>query len=222
MKRLSLVLALTLAVPALAYAQDADRTVAGGGIAVKGWKGKIDAAAVKKGLTINDSKFAESGKDLHLTIGPAAYYWKEGDAARGNFTVGATFTEAKPSAGHPHPYGIFIGGKDLETDAPSMVYCVAYSNGTYLIRAFSAGKVVNIAPRAAHAAVAKPGADGSVTQNIAWTVKDGVATCSVNGQTVGSVDGATLAGHGITSVDGPYGLRVSHNLDVVVSGFGKK
>jgi len=222
MKRISLALAIALAVPGLALAQDADRKVAGGGIAVAGWKGKIDAAATKKGLTLNDSKFAKSGDELHLTIGPAAYYWNDSNTARGNFTVGATFKEAKPSAGHPHPYGIFIGGKDLETDAPTMVYCVAYSSGQYLVRGFAAGKVVNIAARAAHDAVAKPGADGSVTQNIQWTVKDGVASCSVNGQVVATVDGATLAGHGITSVDGPFGIRASHNLDVVVTGFGKK
>ena len=222
MKRLSFVLALTLAAPAFAYAQDADRTVAGGGISVTGWKGKVDAAAAKAGKTVNDSKFAKSGDDFHLTIGPAAYYWNDGNTAKGNFTVGATFKEPKPNAAHPHPYGIFIGGKDLATDAPTMVYCVAYSTGQVLVRGFAAGKVVNIAPRAAHPAVAKPGADGSVTQTIAWNVKDGVASCSVNGQVVATVDGATLAGHGITSVDGPYGIRASHNLDVVVSGFGKK
>lgn len=225
-KTISAVLTLSLALVASSaspvFAQDADRKVAGGGIAVSGWKGKIDAAAAAKGQSLNDSKFAQSGDDLHLTIGPAAYYWKDGDTAKGNFTVGASFKEAKPNAAHPHPYGVFIGGKDLETDAPTMVYCVAYSTGQVLVRGFAAGKVVNIAPRAAHAAVAKPGADGSVTQNIAWTVKDGVATCSVNGQAVATVDGATLAGHGITSVDGPYGIRASHNLDVVVSGFGKK
>jgi len=222
MKRLSFVLALTLAAPAFAYAQDADRTITGGGISVTGWKGKVDAAAAKAGKTVNDSKFAKSGEALHLTIGPAGYYWNDGNTAKGNFTVGATFKEAKPSAGHPHPYGIFIGGKDLATDAPTMVYCVAYSSGQYLVRGFAGGKVVNIAPRTAHASVAKPAADGSVTQAISWTVKDGVASCSVNGQVVATVDGATLTGHGITSVDGPYGIRASHNLDVVITGFGKK
>jgi opacity protein-like surface antigen len=224
MKRISLVLALalTLAAPALASAQDADRTVAGGGISVSGWKGKVDAAAAKAGKTVNDSKFAKSGDELHLTIGPAAYYWNDANTARGNFTVGATFKEPKPNAGHPHPYGVFIGGKDLDTDAPTMVYCVAYSTGEYLVRAFSAGKVVTIGKRAPHAAVAKPGADGSVTQNIAWTVKDGVASCTVNSQVVATVDGATLASNGITSLDGPFGIRASHNLDVVVTNFGKK
>ena len=75
---------------------------------------------------------------------------------------------------------------------------------------------------AANDAVAKPGADGSVTQAISWNVKPGAATCMVNGQAVATVDGATLAGQGITSIDGVYGIRVSHNLDVIVSGYGKK
>lgn len=215
----------TLALTALAWpamAQDADRKVEGGGIAVEGWKGKVDAGAAAKGMTLEHSKFAASGDDMHLTIGPAAIYWKDGDSTSGDYTVSATFTEAKPSAGHPHPYGLFIGGRDLETDAPTLLYCIAYSNGSYLVRGFAGGKVVNVARRAPHDAVAKPGADGSVRQSIAWTVNGGTATCSINGQAVGAFDAATLAGQGFTSTDGVYGIRVSHNLDVVVSDYGKK
>lgn len=221
MKKLSFVFVMALAVPGAALAQDADRSVAGGGISVSGWKGKIDAGAVKQGKTINDSKFAKSGDDLHLTIGPAAFYWNDGNKASGNYTVSATFKETKPDASHPHPYGIFIGGKDLETDAPNLLYCLAYSNGNYLVRGFNGGKVETLTPRgSSHAAVNKAAADG-VTQTIAWTVKDGTASCSINGQVVASYDKAALAGK-LASTDGIYGLRVSHNLDVVVSGFGKK
>lgn len=226
-KTISAVLTLSLAIVASSaspvFAQDADRKVAGGGIAVAGWKGKIDAAAAAKGQSLNDSKFAEAGKDLHLTIGPAAYYWKDANTAKGNYTVSATFKEPKPTGAHPHPYGIFIGGKDLETETPNLVYCMAYSNGTFLVRGFSGGKVVNFAPRAAHAAVAKAAADGSVTQSIAWVVKDGAATCSINGQAVATFDKAALIGEGkLASTDGIYGIRASHNLDVIISGFGKK
>lgn len=217
--------ALTLALTALAWpamAQDADRKVDGGGIAVDGWQGRIDAAAAAKGMTLEHSKFAASGDELHLTIGPAAIYWKDGDTASGNYTVSATFKEAKPDTGHPHPYGLFIGGRDLDTDTPTFLYCTAYSNGSYLVRGFAAGKVITVARRAPHDAVAQPGADDSVAQAIAWTVDNGTATCSINGQAVGSFDAATLAGQGFASTDGAYGLRVSHNLDVVVSNYGKK
>lgn len=209
-----------LAAPAMA--QDADRKVEGGGIAVDGWRGKIDAPAAAKGLTLSDSKFAKSGDDLHLTIGPAAFYWKDGDSASGSYTISATFTEAKPTAGHPHPYGLFIGGNDLDSDAPTALYCVAYSSGQALVRGFAKGKVVNVAPRAANDAVNKPGADGSVTQAIAWVVTPESATCTINGKAVGTFDKATLTGQGFASTDGAYGIRVSHNVDVVVSGYGKK
>lgn len=210
--------AIAIAAPS---AQDADRSVKGGGIMVKGWQGRVDAAAAKKGQTINDSKFEEKNGAYHISAGSASTYWNPANTASGDYTVSATFTEPKVAAGHPHPYGLFIGGKDMETDAPSAVYCLAYSNGTYLVRGFAAGKVVNVAARAPHDAVAKPEADGSVTQSIAWVVKDGAATCSINGQAVGTFDAATMTGHGLAT-DGIYGIRASHNLDVIVSGFGKK
>lgn len=212
---------IAIATPALAQ-MDADRKVEGGGISVDGWKGKVDAAAAKAGKTVNDSKFAASGDDLHLTIGPAAVYWKDSNTASGNYTVSASFKEPKISSDHPHPYGIFIGGKGLDSDTPTLLYCVAYGNGTFLVRGFNAGAVVTASRRGPNDAVAKAAADGSVTQNIAWTVKDGTASCAINGQTVATFDQAALAANGITTTDGIYGLRVSHNLDVVVSGLAKK
>jgi opacity protein-like surface antigen len=213
--------AVALAVPPL-VAQDADRKVAGGGITVAGWQGKIDAGAAKKGMTINDSKFAGEGGALHLTIGPAASYWNPANAGKGDYSVKASFREAKPDTGHPHPYGIFIGGTNLETETPTMLYCVAYSNGTYLVRGFSGGKVFNVG-RGPHAAVNKPGADGSVTQEIGWNVKGDRAECVVNGQVVAGLNKSEIVGAGkLDSTDGVYGLRVSHNVDVTVTGFPGK
>jgi hypothetical protein len=213
------VIALAVAVPVALIAQDADRKVAGGGIAVKGWQGKIDAGAAKKGLTINDSKFAGDGKNLNLTVGPAASYWNPANTLKGDYTVKATFTEPKISADHPHPYGIFIGGSQLDTDKHNLLYCVAYSDGTFLVRGFSGGTVFNPSKRGPHAAVKKAGADGSVTQDIAWTVKGDRAECSINGQMVAGFNKADIVGPGkLESTDGVYGLRVSHNVNVNVTG----
>src|SRR5918995_5147073 len=124
------VIAIAIAVPAALVAQDkdADRKVAGGGITVKGWQGKVDAGAAKKGLTINDSKFAGDDKTLNVAAGPAASYWNPANTVKGDYTVKATFTEPKVSTGHPHPYGIFIGGSKLDTDQHNLLYCAAYSD----------------------------------------------------------------------------------------------
>ncbi len=218
------VVALAVAiVPAALVAQDADRKVAGGGITVQGWQGKIDAAAAKKGMTINDSKFAGEGGTLRLTIGPAASYWNPANTVKGDYTVKATFREAKPDTSHPHPYGIFIGGSSLDTDKQTLLYCTAYNDGTFLVRGFSGGTVFNVSKRGPHAAVNKPGADGSVTQEVGWNVKGDRAECVINGQVVAGFNKSDITGPGkLESTDGVYGLRVSHNVDVTVTGLTAK
>jgi hypothetical protein len=58
-----------------------------------------------------------------------------------------------------------------------------------------------------------------VTQDIQWTVMNGTAECSINGTSVGKWTTADLVGAGkLKSLDGVYGIRVAHNIDVKVSG----
>jgi hypothetical protein len=213
----ALAMAMLVSVPQSAQAQDADRKVAGGGITAKGWQGKVDAGAAKKGLSVADSKFEQKGNDLLLTVGPAAYYWNPANTAKGDFTVKATFKEGKTTSDHPHPYGLFIGGTGLGTDENKLLYCVAYGNGNYLVRGFNGTQVVQVGKPAANAAVNKTAADGSTTQEVAWSVKGGEAECLINGTSVHKFTKADLAGK-IDSTDGVYGIRVSHNVNVTVSG----
>lgn len=215
----ALAIAMLVTVPQSAQAQDADRKVAGGGITAKGWQGKVDDAAAKKGATVADSKFAQEGSTLHLTIGPAAYYWNPANVAKGDYTVKATFKEGKTTSNHPHPYGLFIGGTGLGTDSQKLLYCVAYGNGNYLVRGFNGTQVVTVSKPTPNAAVNKTAADGSTTQEVAWSVKGGEAECLINGTSVAKFPKADLVGK-IDSTDGIYGIRVSHNVDVTVTGLG--
>jgi hypothetical protein len=221
---LALAMGIAVLVPAAFHAQqDPDKKVAGGGITAKGWQGKVDAASASKGMAITDSKFGQEGAALRMAIGPAAVYWNPANTASGDYTVKATFKEAKISEGHPHPYGVFIGGSKLDTPEYSLMYCVAYGDGTYLVRGFSGGKVVTLSKRAPNAAVNKAAGDGSVTQEIAWSVKGGKAECLVNGTSVASFEKDAIVGAGkLDSTDGVYGIRVSHNIgDLTVTGLGK-
>lgn len=216
-------IAVALLVPALhgAPAQDADRKVAGGGITAKGWQGRVDAGAAKKGMTTADSKFAQEGDALRLTIGPAAVYWNPANTAVGDYTVKATFKEGKTSSDHPHPAGVFIGGRNLDTDKPNLMYCVAYGDGTFLVRQFVTGGngVATVGKRQPHAAVHKTAADGSTTNEVGWTVTGGRAECVINGTAVAGFDRAEIVGPDkLESTDGIYGIRVSHNMDVTVTG----
>src|SRR5213083_195928 len=115
-----------------ARGQDAARAVAGGGISVPGWMGKADAGDLK------DAKLTKEGNDLRVTTGPAITYWNPANKATGNYTVKATFDEAKYMNlnDHPHPYGIVIAGNDMGTADMSYLYCAAYGNGRFIVRGF--------------------------------------------------------------------------------------
>jgi hypothetical protein len=206
-----------------AQGQDAARVVAGGGITVPGWTGKIDAQEEKAGQVLNNSKLALAGKDLQVTTGPAVTYWNPKNVATGTYTVKATFTEANYMGlnDHPHPYGIVIGGNDLGTDNQSYLYCAAYGNGTFIVRGFGPAPFQMGGRRpTAHDAVHKAAGKGSsVTQEIAVSVKADAVECAINGQVVASYPKAEVVGAGkLKSTDGVYGIRFAHNTDAVVSG----
>jgi len=207
----------------VALAQDASRAVAGGGISAAGWAGKIDASEAGKGAKLEDAKLAKMGDGLHVTTGPAVAYWNPANKASGNYTVKATFTEAKYMGlnNHPHPYGIVIGGNDLGTDQQSYLYCAAYGNGNFIVRGFGPAPFqLNGGRGEANEAVHKAaGKDQPVTQEIAVSVKDDEVSCAINGKTVGTYKKADVVGAGkLKSTDGVYGIRFGHNTEAHVSG----
>lgn len=218
--------AVTLLSPLTMSAQaqsETSRTVAGGGISVPGWTGKIDANEEKNGATLQGAKLADEGGVLHVTTGPAVSYWNPANKASGNYTVKATFKEPKYMNlnSHPHPYGIFIAGNDLGTDSQSYLYCAAYGNGNFIVRGFGPEPFqVNGRRGEANPAVNKAAGQGEpVTQEIAMSVKGDKVECAINGTVVGSYDKSSLVTAGkLKSTDGIYGIRFAHNTDATVTG----
>lgn len=218
MRSLSTVLVLcALSAPAVTAAQDADRKVEGGGITIAGWKGKVDARAARQGKTVNDSKFGMSGGKMILQIGPAATYWNDANKASGNYEIKASFTENKHQPSHPHSYGLVIGGSDLDTDNQAYAYCIVYADGKYSVKYFHGANVVTLTNPKEHAAI-KKAVNGVATNEIAWRVRGDKASCVVNGTEVESFDKAQLVGADkLKSLDGVYGIRVTHNVDLTVT-----
>ena len=207
----------------VANAQETERSVAGGGISVPGWKGEVDARAASRGQSVNDAKLTAEGKDLHVTTGPAVTYWNPSNTASGDYTVKATFTEPKYMNlnDHPHPYGVFIAGNKLGTDQQSYLYCAAYGNGSFIVRGFGPepfqmngrGGEKN---DAVHNAAGK---DEPVTQEIALSVKGDKVSCAINGTVVATYDKSEIVTDGkLASTDGVYGIRFAHNTEGTVSG----
>lgn len=206
-----------------AAAQEEARTVAGGGISVAGWLGRVDPNEASRGQVITNSKFARDGNGLRVTTGPAGVYWRADNRATGNYTVQATFTEPEYMNvnDHPHPYGIVIAGNNMGTETQSYLYCAAYGNGTFIVRGFGPAPFqMNGRRGEANAAVHQAEAKGKpVTQEIAVTVRGDQVTCSINGTVVGTYAKADLVQTGrLTSLDGIWGVRFAHNTDAVVTG----
>lgn len=203
---------------------DANRVIAGGGITVPGWQGKVDANAEKQGQGVKDAKFAPEGNGFRVTTGPAADYWNPKNVAKGDFTVSATFNEPKfmNLNTHPHPYGVFLGGNDMGTAQQSMLYCEAYGNGTFIMRGFGPDAFQMGGRQATeNAAVHKAAGPGEpVTQTIAMTVKGDTVSCTINGAVVASYPKSEVTGAGkLKTTDGVVGLRSAHNTDVIVTDF---
>ena len=202
---------------------DAARSVAGGGVSVTGWTGKIDANEERSGSTLASAKLSGTPAALQVTTGPAVAYWNPANKAAGNYTVKATFTEPKYMNvnDHPHPYGIMIAGNDLGTPQQSYLYCAAYGNGYFIVRGFGPQAFqVNGGRGEMNAAVHKAAGVGQpVTQEIAVSVKGDKVDCAINGTVVGSYDKAALVGPGkLKSTDGIYGIRFAHNTEGTVTG----
>jgi hypothetical protein len=210
--------------PAL-VAQDASRVVAGGGISVPKWTGKIDAGEERQGRTLNDAKLAKDGDTFRVTTGPAVAYWDPANKATGDYTVKAIFAEPKYMNlnSHPHPYGIFIAGNDMGTATESYLYCAAYGDGRFIVRGFGpdAFRMNGFQGEGNPAVHSAAGVGQPVTQDIALSVKGARVECSINGTVVASYDKAALVTAGkLKSTDGIYGFRFAHNTEVNVTGFG--
>jgi hypothetical protein len=202
---------------------EASRGVAGGGVSVSGWTGKIDAKEAAAGMTINSAKLAREGDALHVTTGPAVTYWNPANKASGDYIVRATFREPKfmNLNSHPHPYGLVVAGNGLGTDQQSYLYCAAYGDGRFIVRGFGPEPFQMNGPKgAADPAVNKAAAVGEpVAQEIAISVKGDKVECAINDKVVASYDKSALVTAGkLKSTDGVYGIRFAHNTDAFVTG----
>lgn len=221
--RIALATALVVAgvTPLVAQAHD-DPThqVAGTGLP-SGWMVRFDPAYPgRPAPKISDVNFRVMAPGFHHTSGPAGIYYREADASKGNYTVSATFSQAKSS--QHEAYGLFIGGKDLQTNTQNYLYFVIKpQNGMYLINhRTSDGKPTSLVAYTASDAINKDAAaDGSATNKVAIKVAGDVVSFWVNDKEVKSLKKSELNG---AMTDGLAGMRLNHNLDLHITGFGVK
>src|ERR1051326_1519467 len=203
---------------------DTSRAIAGGGVSVPGWTGKVDAREASAGMTLDSAKFAKEGDAFHVVTGPAVTYWNPANKASGDYTVKATFREPKfmNLNTHPHPYGIVIAGNDLGTDQQSYLYCAAYGDGKFIVRGMGPAPFQMNGRGTPDPAVHKVEVGQPVEQDIALSAKGDKVSCSINHKEVWSATKSDLVTAGkLKSTDGVFGLRSAHNTEVFVTGLKK-
>jgi len=185
------------------------RPVAGNGVDVGGWWARLDnPKEPRTGL-----KFVTMGAGFHATTGPTVILFDPNEDWEGPYTTKATLTMTK-LASHQVAYGLFVGGQDLDTDKQRYTYFEIRQDGKYLIRKRSGSTTTDVAGTwADHAAIQKPNASGSQTNELAIQVGRDTVVFMANGQTVATQPASAV------DVVGMSGLRIGHGLDVQVDGF---
>jgi hypothetical protein len=201
----------------LAAQADPDRAVAGGGTIPAGWQVRTELDRQSgKPAALTNVKFSAMGDGYHVTVGPAAIYWRNGDSASGNYHVVASISQVKNPA-HPEAYGIFIGGRNLGDSTQAYTYFIVRAiDGKVMIRrrAGYTTRPTNVLDWTENAAVVKADTTGKATNELSILVQGGKISFMVNGKEVYSGNAADLDTRGVV------GFRVNHNLDVHLGPLG--
>jgi hypothetical protein len=195
---------LLLGPAASARAQaDADRAVSGGGTMPAGWNARTDGNA-----PLTNVKFEIMNPGQHVTLGPAAIFWRAADTASGSYAVEATFWQfAAPS--HREGFGLFIGGSNLTGPNQRYTYFIVAGTGEFLVkRRIGDSTAVISGAWSANTAVVKQDSAGKAKNTLTIRVANGKASFLVNGAEVYTTDAANV------DVSGIVGYRVNHNLNV--------
>jgi hypothetical protein len=184
--------------------------------APKGWKLRTDHSTDAADPDApGANKFVVSGSGFHATNPMAAIYWNPANTATGNYALKGTFKLIK-SSGYDEYYGLIFGGSGLEGASQSYLYFMVTDDGTYLIKRREGSSTQGVSPKTPSPAVKKPDASGSATNALEVRVMSDKVEFVINGTVVNTMPktGATA------KTDGMYGMRINHQLDVQIDGFG--
>ncbi len=203
-----------------AQGNDPTPVIAGGGVTLPGWTGRIDPQAARGGKKLTDDKVIAMGTGFHVTSGPAAIYWNPKNTASGNYKVTASFTQMKPAT-HPEAYGLIIGGNDLDSPNQHYLYFLVRQDGKYLINHRANDSTVHkMIDWKQNDAVKRVDSHGRATNVLSVVVAPEKLSFRANGVELTSLPRSSVDRDGPGSgTTGVVGVRVNHNLDVHIDGF---
>jgi hypothetical protein len=204
---------LTLGTAVAVGAQaDPDQPVAGGGKMPPGWHARTDG-----NRPLTNVKFDPMNVGNHVTLGPAAIFWRDADNAAGSYTIEAKFWQfpSDTHRDHREGYGLLFGGSALEAPGQRYTYFLIRDDGTFLVKRRQGDSTWAVTKEwTANDAVAKrdtgPNLEIVAPLENTLTVRVAPATVAflVNGKLVYQANASDV------DVKGLVGYRVNHNLNV--------
>ncbi len=176
----------------------------------EGWHVRFD----RPGATEADLEmFVEMPPGWHVTSGPAAIYWGPDMEASGDFRAEMEVFLFDPQ-GRREAFGIFLGGKNLEGDDIEYTYFLIRDGGQFIVKRRVGPDAPTLIPWTSHEAIrsyAHRGEDVSVKNVLAVEAKGDTVRFFVNGSEVAKLPRSEAP------VDGVYGFRVNHRLNLHIS-----
>jgi hypothetical protein len=182
----------------------------------KGWMARSDHSMnASDPDATGANKFTATPTGFHAVNPMAAVYWNPANTAGGSYALKGKFTLVK-TTGFNEYYGLIFGGAGLDGADQSYLYFMISDDGTYLIKRRTGSSTQGVSQKSPNPAVNKPDASGKCTNELEVRVKADKIDFVVNGTVVTSMPKTGAA----AKTDGIYGIRINHQLDVLIDGFG--
>ncbi len=160
----------------------------------------------------------------HVYAGPGGLLWDPGRYASGNYAVKSTiylFPEGDPersgSTRVDTPFGLFLGGRDLEGEAPTFVSFQIDNAGRFRIARHTGDEVQNLVPWTGSDAVAvlADPATSSAENVLEVDVRGEQTTFYIGGEPVAELPSADLSLEGLIGLSAGEGLSL-HITEIAI------
>ncbi|WP_157470873.1 hypothetical protein [Gracilimonas tropica] len=160
-----------------------------------------------------DIYFVNMTPGWHITTGPAGIFYHPANTAAGDFTIKADLHLFDPGERNREAFGLFWGGRDLDSADQFYYYFLIRNTGDFLIKkrvGDTTEMIKEWTPSEAVVVYDDP-ETSSVMNALEVSVQEGRVSFRINGEEVSSISAEGMQNDGI------FGLRVNHSINLHIS-----
>ena len=184
----------------------------------EGWEVRLDRPSEEVIIGSNpdssDIYFVNMTPGWHITTGPAGIFYHPANTASANYSISTELHLFDPGDRNREAFGLFWGGKNLQTEDQSYYYFLIRNTGEFLIkkRMGSETELIQEWTSSDVIKVFNEDTEGASVQNqISVTVQEDRITFMINEEEVASISSEGMENEGV------FGLRVNHSINLHVS-----